>query len=64
MNKKAKILFATFLLLTFAVTIFALPAVNAHTPPWQIPTFAYINVRPDPVGVGQTVLVVVWLESY
>ena len=40
-----------------------LPNANAHIPVWKIPTFAYINVAPDPVGVGQQVLVIFWLDK-
>ncbi|MCW4004913.1 MAG: PQQ-binding-like beta-propeller repeat protein [Candidatus Bathyarchaeota archaeon] len=39
------------------------PTVGAHTPPWNIPTFAFINVAPNPVGVGQQALIVVWLDK-
>ncbi len=41
----------------------ALPIANAHTPPWTIPTFAYIVVSPDPIGVGQTAFIVMWLDK-
>ena len=28
---------------------------NAHTPPWtNVPTWSYIVVSPNPVGIGQT----------
>jgi outer membrane protein assembly factor BamB len=54
---------ALFLMLTFAVTLVALPAVNAHTPPWTIPTYAYISVEPNPVGVGQAAFVNFWLDK-
>lgn len=36
---------------------------SAHTPPWQVPTFANINVAPDPVGVGQKGIVIFWLDK-
>ncbi|MGD6852769.1 MAG: PQQ-binding-like beta-propeller repeat protein [Candidatus Bathyarchaeia archaeon] len=36
---------------------------DAHTPAWEIPTFAFINVSPDPVGVGQYVNVIMWLDK-
>jgi hypothetical protein len=62
-KNKAKAILATFLVLTFAVTLIALPVANAHTPKWKIPTFAFISVAPDPVGVGQTVIIVVWLDK-
>ena len=35
--------------------------VDAHTPPWEIPTYAFIKPTPNPVGVGQPVTVVMWL---
>ena len=62
---KTKMTFAIalFLTLTIVVTLVTLPLASAHTPVWQIPTFAYINVSPNPVGVGQTVSVVMWLDK-
>jgi len=53
---------ALFLALTIAVTLVALPTANAHTPPWTIHTYAYIAISPDPVGVGQSVYVVMWVS--
>jgi len=40
-----------------------LPSVNAHDPAWEIPTYAYLVVSPNPVGVGQTMFVVMWLHG-
>jgi hypothetical protein len=54
---------AIFLLLTIAVTLVALPIANAHYPPWNVITYAYITVNPNPVGVDQTVTVVFWLDA-
>jgi outer membrane protein assembly factor BamB len=51
------------LILSFAISLVALPTANAHTPIWQIPTFAHISVAPDPVGVGQTVAVYMFLGN-
>lgn len=51
---------AIILMLTTAGSLFALPAANAHSPPWQIPTYAYINVAPDSVGVNQRVFIIMW----
>jgi outer membrane protein assembly factor BamB len=39
-----------------------MPAVNAHTPPWTVISYAYIVPAPNPVGVGQTVAVVMWID--
>ena len=62
-KNKAATAIAMILILTFAISLIALPSASAHTPPWQIPTFAYLNARPDPVGVGQEVIIVVWLDK-
>ena len=40
-----------------------IPSASAHTPAWQIPTYAYINASPNPVGVGQNVVVIMWLTN-
>lgn len=52
-----------FLMLTIAITLVAVPLANAHDPPRNIPTFAYINVAPNPIGVGQQASVVFWLDN-
>jgi hypothetical protein len=62
-NTKNAMIFALFLLLTIAITSFALPIANAHDPAWQIPTYAYIAATPNPVGAGQTVSLVFWLDK-
>ena len=36
---------------------------SAHDPGWQIPTQAYIIAAPDPVGVGQTAHIYMWLTA-
>jgi outer membrane protein assembly factor BamB len=54
---------ALFLISAFAISLVAVPAANAHTPPWDIPTYAYINVAPNPVGVGQQVNILMWLDK-
>jgi outer membrane protein assembly factor BamB len=53
---------AFILMLTFAISLVALPAANAHTPPWKITPFAYIDAEPNPVGVGQTINIYTWLN--
>ncbi|MCJ7560976.1 hypothetical protein MUO79_10235 [Candidatus Bathyarchaeota archaeon] len=62
-DKTKATLIALFLMLTIAVTLVALPLANAHDPAWNIPTFAYINVAPNPVGVGQKVDALIWLDK-
>jgi hypothetical protein len=54
---------ALFLISIFAVSIVATPSANAHTPPWTIKSYAYIVPAPNPVGVGQTVAIVLWIDT-
>ena len=61
-NRNA-ILIALFLMIAMAVSLVALPTANAHTPPWKITTFAYMSVAPNPVGVGQTAAIYMWLYN-
>ena len=61
-NKTAATLIALFLVLTIAVSLVVLPIANAHTPAWNIPTYAYLAVSPLTVGVGQYVEMTMWLN--
>ncbi|MCW4006149.1 MAG: PQQ-binding-like beta-propeller repeat protein [Candidatus Bathyarchaeota archaeon] len=51
------------LLLAFSMFIAAAPTANAHDPPWEIPTYAYITAAPNPIGVDQTVTLVYWIDK-
>jgi hypothetical protein len=54
---------ALLLISSFAISLVAIPAANAHTPKWNITTYAYINAAPNPVGVGQQVYVIFWIDK-
>src|SRR5512136_1667348 len=60
-NKTATVITAT-LALTIAITLIALPAASAHTPPWNFPSYAYIVASPNPVGAGQAMSIVMWVD--
>ena len=60
-NKTKAILIALFLVLTLAFSTFvALPPVNAHSPKREIPTWTYVSITPEIVGVGQNSIIVFW----
>jgi hypothetical protein len=63
-NKAAAIMITVFLALSMAASMVLVQPTSAHTPAWEIPTYAYIHAVPDPVGVGQTVSVFMWLTNY
>ena len=60
-NKTAAIAIAICLMFSMSASMMLVPNVSAHTPAWQIPTYAYILAAPDPVGVGQKVNVIMWI---
>lgn len=43
-----------------AIAIGNLPNTSAHNPAWEIPTWCYMQVSPNPVGLGQPVAFVIW----
>ena len=63
MKNKTAITMATILILTFTISLIALPTGNAHSPAWQIETWAYIAAAPNPVGVGQKVFINMWVDK-
>jgi hypothetical protein len=62
-NKTMATLITVILLLSTAISLTSTPTASAHPIAWQIPTYAFVNVSPDPAGVGQQCLVVVWLDK-
>jgi hypothetical protein len=60
-NKIFAITISIFFMLSMTASMTLIPNANAHSPPWNIPTYAYIEVNPNPAGVGQTVNVGFWM---
>jgi len=61
----SKIKLATLSLLLIAaisMSMLAIPSASAHTPPWTIPTYAYVTAAPNPVGPNQQVVIVIWSD--
>lgn len=63
-RKLAMTMFVTLAILTIATPILLSPTTSAHTPGWNIPTFAYVAASPNPYGLGsaQPVLIVFWIN--
>ena len=61
-NQRNASLIALFLMLTMGASIFALPSVIAHDPPWEIPTFIYLSAMPNPTGINQKTFIFAWLN--
>jgi hypothetical protein len=62
-NKSMPILIALFLTLSMGASMILVPTANAHTPAWKMPTYAYIQAMPNTVGVGQPVVIYIWLTA-
>ncbi|XES77433.1 MAG: PQQ-binding-like beta-propeller repeat protein [Candidatus Bathyarchaeia archaeon] len=64
-NKKMSVIAIALLLMLAASSMFAvLPAVTAHDPPIDIPTWSYISASPSKVGINEPVTLVIWLNDY
>jgi outer membrane protein assembly factor BamB len=61
-SKASAVAVSLFLMLAMAVAVVAVPLANAHDPAWTFTTFPYLVVAPDPVGVGQTVAIMMWID--
>ncbi len=64
-NPKIKIfsIIALFLMLSMTVPYTMLLTASAHTPAWSIQSFAYVTAAPNPIGVGQTVQIYMWVDT-
>ena len=53
-NKTIAITIALLLTISMVSSMILMPNAYAHTPAYNIPTYAYIVAAPSPIGVGQT----------
>jgi outer membrane protein assembly factor BamB len=59
-SKTIATMFALVMIISMGASVIP---VDAHSPAWTIPTNAYITATPNPVGVGQMITLVVWLDQ-
>ncbi len=60
-NKILTIVLAILLLSSIDI-LTMLPTGQAHDPPWTFPSYPYVVPAPDPIGVGQTGAIVMWVD--
>jgi hypothetical protein len=53
MNKNLAIAIGLILIVSIGASAIVIPNTTAHTPAWEIPTFAHIYATINPIGVGQ-----------
>jgi hypothetical protein len=61
-NKTVAIIISAIFIVSMSASTMLMPDVNAHSPAWQIPTYAFVNVAPNPAGLGQQVTIGMWLQ--
>ncbi len=59
-NKIAAIAIAILFILSLAASTSIVPTTEAHSPPWQIADEAFLALAPNPIGVGQTLNILIW----
>jgi FOG: WD40-like repeat len=57
------VVLSAFLMTSIATSLILVPSTSAHTPAWNIPTYAYITAGTNPIGVGQPVNIIMWLDT-
>ncbi len=62
-NKTLTIAIAVLFIFSMSASMMLIPVANAHTPAWSIPTYAFITAAPNPIGVGQTTYIIMWLDK-
>jgi len=61
-NKIAAITIALFFILSMTAAVALMPSANAHSPPWNLPDYAFLAISPNPVQVNQYAEIVMWLN--
>jgi hypothetical protein len=62
-NKKYAIAISIFLIISMSASMLLIPNANAHTPPYQITSYAKLSVQPPIIGVGQSALVFAFMGN-
>lgn len=62
-NKSMAILITLILTISMSASMISTSTVNAHTPAWTIVSYAYMVAAPNPIGVGQTVAIDMWIDT-
>jgi hypothetical protein len=62
-KNKIATLIALVLMFAMVVPLVSLPLASAHDPPWEIPTFAFVQAVINPVGVGQQTYIYVFIDK-
>jgi outer membrane protein assembly factor BamB len=62
-NKTFAIAIAFILAASIGASMILVPATTAHTPKWNIDTFAYVVALPNPIGVGQATTIYMFLGN-
>jgi outer membrane protein assembly factor BamB len=61
-NEIIAISIAALMIVSMSLAVLPSNTVTAHTPKYNLTTNAYISVNPNPIGVGQSTLIYMWLN--
>ena len=61
--KKRVVAIALILTSLMLASAMFVPSTGAHAPAWSIPTYAFINAAPNPIGVGQQINIIMWIDK-
>lgn len=62
-TKTIAITFALLMIISIVMPLCVLETVNAHTPTWEMQSWAYIEVNPSPVGINQKLYISMWVDK-
>jgi|WetSurMetagenome_2_1015567.scaffolds.fasta_scaffold38596_1 outer membrane protein assembly factor BamB len=62
-SKTTTIAIIILFIVSMATSITLIPTTSAHVPALTVPTYAFINAAPNPIGIGQQATVVFWLDK-
>jgi hypothetical protein len=62
--KQKQVVFAVALtlLLALSVVVTVIPTASAHDPAWEVETWTFCVVSPNPIGVNQPTSIIFWLN--
>jgi len=60
-NRITAIMIAILLIVSMSASLMLVPNAHAHTPAWGVPTFAHIFVTTNPIGLGQSTHIYLFL---
>ncbi|MGA2387247.1 MAG: PQQ-binding-like beta-propeller repeat protein [Candidatus Bathyarchaeia archaeon] len=62
-SKTLAILITAILTISAVGSMMTMQTAHAHSPPWLITTYAFVDASPDPCGINQQMLIFGWINQ-